>query len=174
MIKDYVLFSCELERALHGERDDHVSALLRSSRSNSQKYALLKIYMDASYDLNRLWPPYNFPLITKMVDENNEDAIKLLSCFLVDVNRAGGVHLVTPLARASVLGYCTMVESLLIAGADKEQACIDEVTPLLIAASRGEAEVVQLLVNAGADINRPTRSGSFTPSGGSKWACSSS
>ena len=167
LIRAYVLFSCERERALRGERDDHVSSMLKSGRPYDVKYFLLDIYLntlclhtyrlnqlknDSSeerpfYDLNRPQDPDGIPLITEMILRNNLGAVELLIAFNADVNRAGSSSHITPLYAASFLGYCSLVGLLLKAGADKNIRTKFGVTPLEIAVRQGHTDVQLLLSN---------------------------
>ena len=148
IIRNYVLFSAELDRAWHGERDDHIAIVLKSSRPYAQKYSLLKIYLACSYDLNKLRGPYGIPLVTEMVLENNFEALELLIAFNVDVNKESSAG-ETPLHVACRLGNARILGLLVSAGADIHKPTRKGVKALDIAIEAGYLEIQSVLKQGG-------------------------
>jgi len=64
--------------------------------------------------------------------------------------REGGI---TPLIMACTNGSAPMIQLLLNAGADVNQAKTNGTTPLMTAAASGSAEAVKILLDHGADVN---------------------
>ena len=157
IISDYALFSCELDRAWQGQEEDHIAALLRSSRPFSQKLDLLQIYKPSALELTYPREPYGNALITDMVIEDNIDAIRLLKCIgsSVDMRSIYG----RPLYIASNLGRTQMAMQLLAADTNKESAERNGITALMKAAHAGHAKVVDLLLEAGANPNAEASDG---------------
>jgi ankyrin repeat protein len=71
----------------------------------------------------------------------------------------------TPVARAAVGGYLSVVRLLLESGADVNTPCNHGPNALSLAAARGQEAVVLLLIEKGADVNRRGQQGSYPISG---------
>ena len=85
-------------------------------------------------------------------DNNSDEARKLLSSGMVDVNSKDEDGL-TPLRAAAKKGSKKVAQLLIESGADVNVADKHGETPLHRAAERGHKEIAQLLIESGADVN---------------------
>ncbi len=78
---------------------------------------------------------------------------------LQNVDEAATEYGRTALTRAYARGHLSIVNSLLLAGADKDEADDGGHAPLYMAADRGHLEVVKALLAAGAEKDKATDGG---------------
>merc|ERR1712037_1021524 len=91
--------------------------------------------------------------------DNADEAIRILSSGMVNVNCRVRHFDVTPLHGAASQGHKEMVKLLIESGADPNVADIDGGRPLHWAVRNGHVEVAQLLIERGANPNLTDRYG---------------
>lgn len=125
---------------------------IASDHGNVEAMSLL---VDHGADVKVLKPQMQ-PL-HEAVYKGDEKTVKALLNLKVDPNIVFEKGM-TPLMIAICKGYITIVESLLYAGAEVDQA-VNGSTPLFDAAYYGHTEIAELLINAHANVNFATKNG---------------
>jgi len=135
--------------------------------------AALNAALGDGWDGNALSPDGFAPLALAAFFEN-EAAFELLLPITEDVSRqAENPQRVAALHAATARRNIAMVEKLLRAGAEPDQAQADGFTPLHVAAQHGDAAIAALLVLFGADMRKTNARGmdaaAHARAGGHEW-----
>lgn len=150
LVKEYVLYSTEIDRAIWGEPVDPC-VVLDSSRPYELKLALLEIFIEVRdpasepFNFNEYMPPYYDTLLIRVIIENRPDSVRLLKEFGANL-QIGTNDGTSPLYMAARLGRREIVEILLETTPDVHEGDLIGETPLQAAARNGHSEVVELLV----------------------------